>query len=67
MTNFEKWKDGLTLKELAFEVTAAESVEVCNFCPAHNDCVQMRKAHAGPLSCEELVIMWGEQEAQDDD
>jgi hypothetical protein len=57
MTNFEKWKENLTLKTLSLRI-----YNCCILCPCRS---------AGPCAetmytCREAVMLWGEQEAQDD-
>jgi hypothetical protein len=74
-TNFEKWKDGLTLEKLARSVGIAH----CPICPLYSwdrdmcECMSKEikrmvntKDINGETRCKEIVMMWGEQEAQDE-
>jgi hypothetical protein len=58
MTNFEKWKDGLTLDSMA--KTLSVGCSVCPLCRSDDTC---SPADCGIFDeCENAVREWGEQE-----
>jgi hypothetical protein len=63
MTNFEKWKDGLTLDEMAELLS-----NFCGKCPFDNveECPAAAAENYWGKICKDAVREWGEQEAQDE-
>jgi hypothetical protein len=57
MTNFEEWKENLTLEAFAKKVG-----NYCRFCPMEDAC----PCNEEMCSCKEAIMSWGEQEAQDE-
>ena len=55
MTNFEKWKEGLTVKEFGKIIVEA----YCDDCPAKGDCERRYSGNA----CRKNFLKWANKEA----